>query len=343
MFRFENPDHLYALVAIPVLIACFVLLWLARKRLLAKFGEASLIRQLMPHQSRYKHGIKFSLVLLALAFLIVGWANPQWGSKREKVKRKSVDVFLAMDISYSMLAMDILPNRLDRARQFASKLADELKGERIGLILFAGNAYLQTPLTTDYAAVELFIRSANPNLAPTQGTAIGDAIDLAEQSFEEDNKHHKVMVILSDGENHDEEALQRAIKARGDGLLIFTIGVGTEDGGFIPISQGARSDFKRDRSGNPVRSRIDEGMLREVAQEGGGAYYNLTQGDQVIEVIRDRINGMEKKEFEQRSFSEYESYFQYFIGAGLLFLLLEFLLSYRKSKWWGDRDLFKAK
>ncbi len=340
MFRFAEIEHLYALAALPVVLLFFVLTWRARKNLLLRLGEAGLVEQLMPHWSRYKHGLKFTLLLLALSLLIVAWANPQFGSKREKVKRKGVDLFVALDISRSMLAEDLRPSRLDRARQFASKLVDGLKGERMGLILFAGNAYLQTPLTTDYSAIQLFIRSANPRLAPTQGTAIGAAVDLAERSFAEDNKQHKVMVVISDGENHDEESLARTEEARADGLLVFAVGVGTPEGGFIPVVENGRSEFKRDRSGNPVRSRIDEEMLRQLAEAGGGTYFNLVDGDQIVEVIRERIDAMEKREFEQRSFSEYESYYQYFIAAALLLLLIEFLLSFRKSSWWGDKDLF---
>lgn len=342
MFRFEMIEHLYAFVAVPVLILFFALMWYARKRMLTKFGDEDMVAQLMPDWSRYKHGLKFGLLMLALSLLIIGWANPQFGSKREKVKRKSVDVFIALDISRSMLAEDIRPSRLDRAKQFATKLVKELKGERIGLILFAGSAYLQTPLTTDYSAVLLFLRSANPKQAPTQGTAIGDAIDLAERSFEEDNKHHKVMVVISDGENHDEESLNRAEEANDNGLLLFTLGVGTTEGGFIPIEENGRSEFKRDRSGNPVRTRINEEMLQQLAKAGDGAYFNLAQSDKVAELVRERVDRMEKREFEQRSFSEYESYFQYFIGGALFFLLLEFLISYRKSTRWGDRDLFQA-
>lgn len=342
MFRFEYADHLWAFVALPVLILFFALMWYARKRLLAQLGEQALVRQLMPEISRYKHPVKFTLLLLALSCLIIAWANPQFGSKREKVKRKSVDVFIALDISRSMLAEDLRPSRLERAKQFAVKLVEELKGERIGLILFAGNAYLQTPLTTDYSAVLMFLRSANPKLAPTQGTAIGEAVDLAEQSFEENNKQHKVMVVISDGENHDEESIQRTTEAHDNGLLLYTVGVGTAEGGFIPIEENGRSEFKRDRSGNPVRTRIDESMLRQVAEAGGGVYFNLSQGDNIADVVRNKIDGMEKREFEQRSFSEYESYFQYFILAALLLLLIEFVLSFRKSNRWGNKDLFEA-
>lgn len=340
MFKFEVPEHLYAFIAIPVLIAFFVAMWYARKRAIERFGNSSLMEQLMPQMSRYKHTIKFVLLMLGLALLIIGWANPQWGAKREKVKRKSVDLFIALDISESMLAEDIGPNRLDRAKRFSQRLINELKGDRIGVIIFAGNAYLQMPLTTDYAAANLFLRSANTSMAPTQGTAIDEAITMAEQSFEEDNKQHKALIVISDGENHSEEAVARAKEARENGLLIFTVGVGTERGGLIPITMSGFRDNKRDKNGQPIRTSLNEPMLQELAEIGDGAYFNIADGDGVITALRQQIDKIEKREFEARSFTEYESYFQYFIALALLFILSEFFLSYRKSKWLKGKDIF---
>ncbi|MEL6866388.1 MAG: VWA domain-containing protein, partial [Bacteroidota bacterium] len=252
------------------------------------------------------------------------------------------DVFIALDISQSMLAEDILPNRLERAKQFAQKLVNELKGERIGLLLFAGNAYLQMPLTTDYAAAMLFLRSANTRMAPTQGTAISDAIDLAERSFEEDNKHHKAIIVITDGENHEPDAIERATQARTNGLLIYTVGVGSAKGAVIPTVVGNRRDVKRDRTGNPVTTKLNEATLADIAKAGEGKYYNMVEGDQVFTALREGIDRLEKREIEQRSFSEFESYFQYFIGLALLLLLIEFLTSYRKSRWMRGKDLFKV-
>ncbi len=340
MFRFENPEYLYALGLIPVLAVFFAIAWYARKRAIRRFGEHRLMLKLMPETSRYKDSVKFILLMLALSFLVIGWANPQWGTKKEKVKRKGVDVFLALDISLSMMAEDIAPNRMERAKKFAQNLVEELKGERIGLIIFAGNAYLQMPLTTDYAAAQLFLRTANPDLAPTQGTAIGDAIQLAERSFEEDAQHHKALIIISDGENHEPEAVQRATEANENGLLILTVGAGTAKGSFIPVQYGSREDFKRDQSGNPVRTKLNEEMLKDLAQAGGGAYFNISNGDKVAQALQSRIDKLEKREFEMRAFEKYESYFQYFIAVGLFFIVVEFMLSYRKSKWLKGKDLF---
>ncbi len=341
-FRFENADYLYALLLLPLFMLLFWFIQKARKNAFDKFGNSTLLSQLMPAYSKYKHTAKFVLLLFGLSFLIVGWANPQWGTKKEKVKRKSVDIFIALDISQSMMAEDIRPNRMERARRFAQNLVEKLKGDRLGIILFAGNAYLQMPLTTDYAAAQLFLRSANPSQAPAQGTAISEAIDLAEQSFKEENKQHKAIIIISDGETHDQDALDRAKEAAENGLLIYSIGVGTPSGGFIPTVIGGRSDYKRDNKGNPVKTSLNEPMMKDLANAGGGFYFNLAgnEVDEVSTALRNSVDKLEKREFEARVFNEYESYFQYFIGIAILFLIAEFLLSYRENKWLAGKDLF---
>lgn len=343
MFRFEHSVYLYGLAFIPILVLFFVATWYYRKRALNRFGNPELLKHLMPEWSKYKHTVKFILLLSALSFLIVGWANPQWGSKKEKVKRKGIDVFIALDVSRSMLAQDISPSRLDRSKRFAQNLVDQLKGENLGVILFACNAYLQVPLTNDYAFAHMFVSTANPGMATSQGTAIGEAISLAEQSFPEENQKHKALIIISDGEDHDGEAVANATVARENGLLVFTIGVGDAQGSFIPVNQGGREDYLRDRSGNPVRSQLNEEMLRDIAKAGGGDYFNLLNGsEEVMNALKVRIDAIEKREMELRSFTEYESYFQYFIGLGLFLIILEFVLSYRKNRYLGDKDLFGA-
>jgi Ca-activated chloride channel family protein len=342
MFRFEQPDHLYAAIILPILVVLFIIAMMARKRALARFGENSLIAQLMPKMSKYKHQVKFIFMILALAFLVVGWANPQWGSRKKKVKRKSVDVFIALDISRSMMARDIPPNRMERAKKFAQNLVDELRGDRVGIIIFAGNAYLQTPLTTDYAAAQLFLKTANPDMAPSQGTAISDAIDLAENVFGEENKAHKALVVITDGENHDEETIKRAKEANENGLMIFSVGVGTTEGDFIPVNNNGRQDYLREsQTGEPVRTQLNEVMLTDLANAGNGSYFNIRQESDVISSLRERINKLEKRELETRAFDEYESYFQYFLAAALLFLIIEFMISYRKNRFLEGKDLFE--
>ena len=339
MFRFENQEYLYAWLAIPVLALFFYIAWLARKKALQRFGKIGLVERLMPQASNFKHILKFVILIFALAFLVIGWANPQWATKKQDVKRKGVDVIIALDISQSMDADDISPSRLERAKRFAQDLVETLQGDRLGFIIFAGNAFLQIPITTDYAFIMSSMRSANPSMAPNQGTAIGDVIEVAENSFESNNKKHKVLIIITDGENHDEEAMRQAQIASNDGLLIMTVGVGTQEGSFIRTYVGGQEDYKRDETGTPVRSKLDEKMLTDLANAGGGQYFNLLAGtESVSKALRQRIDQIEKREYEQRVFTEYESYFQYFIAAGLLLLLIEFFIPYKRSK----RSFWKA-
>ncbi len=342
MFRFEHIDHLWGLLAIPVLILLFLLLWQWRKNSFKKFGQLEVIRHIMPEVSRFKHQLKFGLLMLALVFLFIGWANPQWGTKKEKVKRNSADIMIALDISQSMLAKDIAPNRMERAKRLTQDLINKVKGDRVGLIYFAGSAYLQMPMTTDYSAAKLFAKSAHPNLAGAQGTAIEEAIYIAQNVFREEDKNHKALVIITDGEDHDSEVLSLAENANENGMSIFTIGVGTENGEFIPIEQNGRTSYKRDKNGNPVRTALNEKMLKDIADAGGGSYYNISQGNLILNEISDELAKIEKRELEMRMFNEYESYFQYFIGIGLLLMVLEFFISYKKSGVLKNKkDIFK--
>lgn len=340
MFRFENLDHFYALALIPVLTLFFILMRRKRLKAVLRFGETDLVKRLMPQVSNIKHQLKFGILMLVFGLLVIAWANPQLGTKREKAKRKASDVIIALDISNSMLSDDIKPSRLELARAFTLDLVQALKGERIGSIVFAGNAYLQMPLTTDYAAAAMFIKSSNPNQAPTQGTAISEAIDVAERAFGEKAKGNKVLIIISDGEDHDSEAIERAKKAKDNGLVVFTVGVGTPDGGFMPVDFGGTTDYKRDEKGQPIKTKLNEQMMKDLAAAGDGEYFNIANTKNVIEALQNRIEKVEKREMELRSFSEYESYFQYFVLFALLILVFEFMMAYRKSNW-EEKDIFK--
>jgi Ca-activated chloride channel family protein len=325
MFKFEYSNYLQYLAGlIPLgILLYFGLRWyLGQKNAI---GESRLINQLSKNVTwqHRKWGAYFPLLILT--FFIIALSNPQWGSKREKVKARSADIFIALDISNSMYCQDIAPNRLERAKRFASKLVDELKGERIGLILFAGNAYLQMPLTTDYAAAKLFIQSAHPGLAATQGTAIGESILTVEESFAKDNNFHKALIIITDGEDHDADALSIAEQANQKGLIIFPVGVGSAQGSFIPVQVNGKEDWKRDLQGQPVRTRLNETLLKELAIKGGGEYLYLSDDKNVLDIIDRKVEQLEKREYEERSFTAYESYFQFFLGLGLLLWVLEWL------------------
>jgi Ca-activated chloride channel family protein len=334
MFRFEEAGYLYVFVLLAVPVGLFVLSGIVRRRRLARFGAADLVERLMPGRSIARTRIKLGLWLTGLALLVVALANPQWGTKREAVKSKGIDVFLALDLSQSMLAEDLAPNRLARGLRFSQDLVEALKGNRIGLILFAGNAYLQIPLTADYAAVGLFLQSAHPSMLPNQGTAIGEALALASRSFPKESKSNKAVILISDGENHEEDALREARTIRSNGAVVFAVGVGTSEGSFIPFEVDGQRDYKRDETGAPVRSALNESMLKGLAQAGDGAYFNLSSGaEPVLEALRVQIDRIEKREMEQRIFSEYESYFQIFLGIAFLFFILEMLIGSRRKNW----------
>lgn len=327
MFRFEHTEYLYLLLG---LLPVGILLYLGWRWYLGqqkRLGDANLITSQADQVSPFRYRFISILTLLSLAFGIIAWANPQWGAKREKVKAKSTDIFLALDISNSMYCEDIAPNRIELAKRFTQNLVNHLKGERIGLILFAGNAYLQMPLTNDYAAAQLFVRSASPKLATTQGTALEGAIETAMENFEQGKTYHKAMILISDGEDHNTEAIEKAREASESGLSIFTIGVGSPEGSFIPMTtSNGQVDWKRDTDGQPVRTRLNETLLRELASVANGQYFRLSRETEILDAIKQQVDKMEKQEYEDRSFTEYESYYQIFLALSLLFLLWEWII-----------------
>ena len=328
MFRFEHTYNLYFLIGLVPLAALLYLGWFLYQRQAKQIGDSNLISQLTAGVSDLRRKWRAILTILLFALLVIAWANPQWGAKREKVKTRSSDIFIALDISTSMYCEDIAPNRLEQARKFAIQLTEKLRGERIGLILFAGNAYLQMPLTTDYAAAQIFLKSASPAQATSQGTAIGDAIRVAKEGFRRDQKFHKTLIIISDGEDHDADAIEMAKAATDEGMSIFTIGVGTAQGSFIPISIRGSQDWKRDETGQPVRTSLNETLMQAIADDGGGVYYYLNGTERILEDIDARVDKLEKESFEERSFTEYESYYQIFLGLAVFVFLIQWSLGY---------------
>ncbi|MDX1684570.1 MAG: VWA domain-containing protein [Saprospiraceae bacterium] len=331
MFRFENPEMLWLLAIIPVIWLVDLLVLPSWGQSRSSLGESGIISRLIEGRSRRRAVLKMILYSIGLIFLIIGLSNPQWGTKREKVTSKGSDIIIALDISRSMLCEDMAPNRLERAKRFVERLIDRLKGERIGIILFAGNAYLQMPLTTDYGAASLFVKSASTSMAATQGTAIGDAIELAQKVFGDEEDYHKALIVITDGETHDEGALEVAGEAGKNDMIIFLVGVGTNEGGYIPVNINGRQDYLRDNSGNFVKTKMNAGVMQELAEAGGGAYFNVVGRDQILDELDDRIDQLEKRQLEQRSFEEYESYFQFFLIPGMIFLLINFFIYERKQ------------
>ena len=331
MFRLENPEYQIFLIIVLILLGLFIGYSLWQKRNLSSVGNNELLQRLMPEFSMLRRRWKMALTLLSLLFLIIAMANPQWGTKKEKVKAKSSDVFIALDISQSMMSEDISPNRLERAKRLTQNLIKALRGNRIGIILFAGNAYLQMPLSNDLSAAEMFISSANTNQATTQGTAISEAVDLAMKAYDEGEAFQRALIIITDGENHDDEAIAKVREAGEVGLNIFTIGVGTEEGSFIPVRTASGNQYKRDDQGELVKSILNPQLIRDLASAGGGKHYFIQDGNDILMDMKRQIDRLEKQEVEQRSFSDYESYFQYFVGLGLIFFILEYFISPRKK------------
>lgn len=333
MIRFAHIEYLYLLLLIPFFIALYFAWSRWQKRALKRFGDLKVIRVLMPRHSSGKPLFKFIILVTAFIFFVVGVTDPQVGSKLEKIKREGIDLFLVLDVSNSMLAEDIKPNRIERAKMAISNLIDRLQGDRIGIVVFAGNAYKQLPLTTDYSAAKLFLSAVNTKIIPSQGTAIGEAINMATESFD-DKQHNKAIVVITDGENHEDDAVGAAKAAEEKGIKVFTIGMGKPDGAPIPLydRNGNRLGFKKDRQGKTVVTKLNEDMLRQIAAAGNGSYVRASNATTGLSKILNDINKIQKKEIETRQFTDYEDRFQIFLAMALILILVELLISDRKSK-----------
>ncbi len=334
MIRFAHSEYLYALALVPALLLLFVWVLLRTRRMLRDFGNPALLAKLMPDYSKIKKPLKFGLLVLALLFLILGLANPQVGTKFEEVKRAGVDIIIALDVSASMKAEDIKPNRLESAKQEISRMLDKLQNDRIGLVVFAGESYMQLPLTTDYSAARLILSSIDVDAVPGPGTAIGSAIRLAMKSFVEGDQKHKVIVLITDGENHEDDAIAAAKDAHAEGVIIHTIGMGLPEGAPIPIYQDNRLvGYKKDESGATVITKLDEQALTEIASTGGGKFIRASNQQSELDEVLKEIEGMEKKEFGAKVFTEFEDRFQYLLAVAVFLLALEFFTAEKRSRW----------
>ena len=330
MIKFQHISYLYVLlVLIPLLVFYLSYLW-GRKRAISKFATAELFKKLAPLADNSKNHIKFFVGILGLIFLIVGWANPQIGTKYEKVQREGVDIFIALDVSKSMLAKDIKPERLMKSKQLISNLIDKMAKDRVGFIVFAGNAYLQVPLTVDYAATKMYLKSINTNMIPRQGTAIAQAVNLANRSFQQDEDKHKALILISDGEDHQgdaDKALENAVK---NGVVVHTVGVGSDKGAPIPINN--QGEFLKDSEGNIVLTKLNKQMLKDMAKKGNGKYFHIDESH-LAEKIMTEIDAMEGKFIDEKVIAEYQSQFPIFLGIAFFLLLIELLIPNRKITW----------
>jgi len=341
VYRLQHSEYLIGLGALPLLVAALYLLVSWKKRTAARMGDPGLVRQLIGNFSPSRFMVKAIVAILAFGVIILAAANPQKPGAMENVQRKGVDVMLVLDVSKSMLAKDIKPTRLDKAKQFMMLLTEKLNNDRIGLILFAGRAYLQMPLTTDHGAARMYIQDAGPDAVPTQGTVIGEALKMANTAFNSKERKYKSIVLISDGEDHDPEALKQAQQLAQSGVMINTVGIGSPEGS--PIIDPATNELKKDDQGNTVISKLNEAELQQLSNTTNGEYIRLDNVDDALITMSQRIDSAEKKSMSDSEFIDYISYFQWLAGAALFLLLFEFFLSERRKEKKAASSLTPAK
>lgn len=333
MFQFSNPQYLYGLIALPVLFAVFVFFWMQRNKAIKAFGDSDLVKGLMPDASASRPWVKFIIAVFALGLIIIGIAGPQFGTKLREMKREGIELVIALDVSNSMLAEDIAPSRLEKAKRAIAKLTDRLHNDKIALIVFAGDAFVQLPMTTDYSAAKMFLQTISPKLVTNQGTAIGEAIKLGMKSFTPSDENNKALIIITDGENHEANALDMATAASDEGIVVHTIGMGLSKGAPIPIyNKYGQKDYRTDNAGNVVISKLNENTLKKIAAAGGGKYIRANNTKSGLNALFDELDSMDKVEMDAKVYSEYEEQYQYFIGFGLLLLFIEFLILQKRNK-----------
>lgn len=341
MFQLDEKIWFWLLLIIPVVVVIFLALQLWKKHKQRKFANEQLLKRLSPNKSTFKSVLKLIVLCLAFASLTIAMVNPKIGTKLETIKRQGVDIVFAVDVSKSMLAEDIAPNRLEKSKQLVTQIINNLASDRIGIIAYAGKAFPQLPITTDYASAKMFLQNMNTDMLSSQGTAIDEAIQLAKTYYDDEEQTNRVLIIISDGEDHNNIATSVAEEASEEGIKIFTIGVGETKGAPIPIKRnGIILNYKKDNQGETVITKLNEETLIDIADEANGQYINGKNTAEVVETIRDILNNMDKKEFEAKQFAEYKDQFQWFLGLGIFFLLIDIFLLERKTAWLNRLNLF---
>ena len=341
LFRFANPDFLYLLLLLPVAVILWVLNEARKKRALKKLGSQEFVRKLMPEFSGFRPNLKFFLQLLSISLVIIILARPQFGSKLEEVKKQGIEVIIALDVSNSMLAEDIQPDRLTRAKQALTRLIDNLDNDKIGLIVFAGDAYTQIPITSDYVSAKMFLSAINPDMVPKQGTAIGSAIELGMRSFSPGEGKSKAMIIITDGENHEDDPVSAATEASKAGIVIHTIGIGSVEGVPVPVTVNGRREYLKDPDGNTVVTKLDEDILKKIALNASGNYVRASNTTIGLNEIFNEIRKMKKEDLESTMYTEYNDQFQIFAVFALALLFAEFIIMDRKNRKLSNIKLFK--
>lgn len=344
MYQLEETYYFYFLAIIPLVLLLFLAVYFWKKRVQKRFAQKEALERLSPLKSNFKPALKIILICLALAFLVGALVNPRMGTRMEEIKREGVDVVFAIDVSKSMLAEDIAPNRLDKSKQIVNQLLNRLGGDRVGIIGYAGSAFPQLPITTDYNAARMFLSAMNTDMVSSQGTAIAEAIELSKTYYTDSNETSKVLIIISDGEDHQGNVEALVGEAAAEGIKIISIAVGTTTGGPIPIKQnGILQEYMRDRNGERVITRMEEGVLNQIANTTGGVFLYGDTTSQVVDEVTKFLNTLDKEEFETMQFAEFKNQFQWFLGVALLLLFLDIFLLERKTLWLKKLNLFNEK
>lgn len=344
MYLFEHSIYLYALAAIPVLLLLYLWVLWWRRRAQKRFATNAMLAKLAPNRSIFKITLKVVTVLLALTLIVIALANPRMGAKSEKIEREGVDVVFALDVSKSMLAEDIKPNRLEKSKHLINQIINSLEDDRIGIIGYAGSAFPQVPLTTDFATAKLFLNSMHTDMVSSEGTAIAEAVNLANRFYTLDDHTSRVLILLSDGEDHEGGIEQVIADAKSNGVHIITVGVATEQGAPIPIKvNGVLQHYLRDRNGEQVISRLGLKTMQKLATETNGAYVDGENTQEVVETVHDLLYNMDKTVFQSEEYTAFKSYYQWFVGVAILLLVLDVLFLDRKTGWLRRLNLFNVR
>ena len=338
MFRFAHPEFLYLLFVLPVLAVFYLYTIIWKRRAVKRYGNPELLKELMPDVSPKRQHLKFWLTWGAIAAMIVVIAGPQFGTKLETVKRQGVEIMVCLDISNSMLAEDVAPNRLDKAKQMLARLTDGFKNDKVGLIVFAGDAFTQLPITSDYISAKMFLSSINPEMISTQGTAIGAAINLAARSFTPNEASDKAIIVITDGENHEDDAVGAAKAAAEKGIHVNVVGMGDPKGAPIPLDGG--SNYMKDNAGNVVITKLSEQMAQEIAAAGNGMFVRADNTNSALKALQGEIEKMNKTEMDSKVYSEYDEQFQVFAWLALILLVIDVLTLDRKNRIYRRIKLF---
>ena len=344
MYELEEKWYLYFLIAVPVMAVLFLYIQLWKRKKQREFGDSELIKKLSPEKSAFKPALKLVVLLLALTSIIIGLVNPKIGTKLETVKREGIDIIFAVDVSKSMLAEDVAPSRLEKSKQLVSQIINNLGNDRIGIIAYSGSAFPVLPITTDYSVAKMFLQGMNPGMISAQGTSIDQAINLATTYIDKKDKTNKLLIIITDGEDHSDSAKEAAEEAKKLGLKIMTIGVGTEKGGTIPLKRnGVVESFQRDQNGEVVITKRNAEVLKVIAKSAGGGYVDGNSTKQVLDYVKNALDNIQKTEFESTQMADFKSQFQWFLGFGFFLLLLDVFLLDKKTKWVKKMNLFNEK